>query len=130
MVALFVRAVTDDLASLVKQVQEMVIQTANKVDAEGQSIALKGYVVLISSEPESDRVKLKKWADMHGITEMPVGIFNGDEGPHNYRLKPHAEVTVMMWRKTTVISNHAFKTGTLNSTNIPAILRDAETLLK
>ena len=54
MVTIFTRSITDNLTSLVKQVDEQVAKNEDK--------KLKSFVVLLSNDPDADEAKLKELA--------------------------------------------------------------------
>jgi hypothetical protein len=68
-VNVFARELTDDLASLVKQLDEVVGKNEDK--------KMGGFVVLLSEDPDADDPKLQAFAEKHGIKNLPLTIFDG-----------------------------------------------------
>lgn len=121
MVTIFTRSITDDLASLVKEIDSTV--------AKNDSKKMAAFVVLLSDDPKGDEAKLKALAEKHGIEKTPLTIYPGTDGPRNYKIADDAEVTVLMWQKTKVKANHAFKKGELNKDAIKKVVGATSSIL-
>ena len=122
MVNIFAREITDDLASLVKQVDEVVGKNADK--------KMAAFLVLLAEDADAAAAKLEEMAKKHGIKNVPLTIFDGDAGPGSYKIAKDAELTVMMWLKRDVKVNHALKKGKLDAQTTKKIVADTETILK
>lgn len=121
MVAIFARSLTDDLASLVKQVDEKV--EANKAKK------MASFVILLSNDPDADEAKLKTLAEKQGIKNTPLTIYEGIAGPKSYKVAEDADVTVLLWKERTVKSNHAFAKGKLDKDGIKKVVESTSTIL-
>lgn len=121
MVAIFTRSLTDDLASLVKQVDEKVEANKDK--------KMASFVVLLSNDSDADEGKLKALAEKHGIKSTPLTIYDGIAGPKSYKVTEDADVTVLLWKEKTVKSNHAFAKGKLDKAGIKKIVESTSTIL-
>jgi hypothetical protein len=121
-VSIFAREITDDLASLVKQVDEQVGKNSSK--------DMKAFVVLLAEDADAAAPKLEKLAKDQGIKNVPLTIFDGESGPDSYKIAKDADVTVLMWKGLSVKSNHAFKKGELNAKGIEAIVADGPKILE
>ena len=121
MVNVFTRSLTDNLASLVKQVDKAV------GDNEDQKMA--GFVVLLTDDPDAAESELKAFAEKHDIQNVPLTLFDGTAGPEAYKVAEEAEVTVMMWRDKKVEVNHAFAEGKLNKSAITKVVKDTSKIL-
>ena len=53
-----------------------------------------------------------------------------ENGPDNMKIDPRADVTVVVYKDTTVVANHAFADGELDETRIATILADAKKILE
>ena len=115
----FTRSLTDDLASLVKQVDALV----------GDNKNAKSFIVLLSKDPDGDEAKIKEFAKKNGIKNVPLTIFDGEAGPGGYKISKDADVTVLLWKGQTVKTNHAYKTGGLNKDTVSQVVADAKKLL-
>ena len=115
----FARSLTDDLASLVKQIDTQVAQNKK----------MKGFVVLLTDDPDAAEAEVKAFAEKHGIKSMPLTIFDGIAGPSNYRIAKDAEVTVNMWVGLKSKANHAFAKDELNKDAIAKVVADTTKIL-
>ena len=122
MVNVFTRSLTDDLASLVKEIDSVVGKNEAKKAA--------GFLVLLTNDPDGDEAKLKEFAKKNGIKNVPLTLFDGEAGPPNYKISRDAEVTVHLWKGQSVSANHAFAKGELKSDAIQQIVADTGKILK
>ncbi|MBQ12541.1 MAG: hypothetical protein CMJ45_13445 [Planctomyces sp.] len=122
MVSVFTRSITDNLASLVKQIDKAV--AANKLKQ------LKAFVVVLSDDPDVDEPKLKALAKKHGIKNVPLTVFDGIAGPPSYKIKKGAETTVLMWRRGRVQANRGFEKGKLDKGALKTVATDTTGLIK
>jgi hypothetical protein len=120
-VNVFTRSLTDDLASLVKQLDAKVAKNSSK--------KMKGFIVLLTDDPDEAEAQLKAFAKKHEIKAMPLTIFDGIAGPSGYNIAKNAEVTVNMWVGRTAKVNHAFAKGKLDKKSIAKIVADTKEIL-
>ena len=118
--SIFARELTDDLASLVKQIDEQVAKNEE----------MKAFVVLLSDDPDAAAPKLEKLAKEKKIEHTPLTIYDGEAGPGDYKIAEEADVTVLMWKGQTVQVNHAFKKGELNAEKVKKVAADTAKILK
>ena len=121
MVAIFARKLTDDLTSLVKQVDETVGANKDK--------KMASFLIVLSEDPAANEAKLKELAKKEGIKNAPLTTFANADGPENYKVSKDAEVTVLLWVGQTVKANHAFAPGKLDKDGIQAVLDDTAKIL-
>jgi hypothetical protein len=126
-VAIFTRSITDDLTSLVKQIDE---QVANNTDKK-----LASFVVLLSDDPDADEAKLKQLAEKAGIktgkeANVPLTIYDGMAGPPNYKIAKEAEVTVLHWKGQKTVVNHAYAKGKLDKAAVKEIVESTAKILE
>lgn len=119
---IFTRAISDDLAGLVRKLDEAVEKNKEK--------QLRSFVVLLTNDPDDDETKLTELAKKHEIEAVPLTMFDGVTGPAKYRISKDAETTVLLWRGRTVKSNHAFAKGKFNKDSTVAVLKDLEKILE
>lgn len=124
MVNIFTRSLTDELASLVKQIDAKAGSYKGKSDSP-----MRAFVVLLSDDPDTDETKVKEFAKKHNIKNVPLTIFDGVAGPPKYKISKDAEVTVMLWIKKTVKANHAFGKGKLDENGVNAVVKSTSTIL-
>ncbi len=120
-VAVFTHKIDDKVTALVKKVDEEVAKNKDK--------RMKAFVVLLTDDPDHAETKLKAVAEKNNITNVPLTIFDGPNGPPDYKLSEKADVTVLMWVKSDVKVNHAFAPGQLDSDAISAVLKDTSKIL-
>ena len=118
MICVFTRRITDELASLVRQI-DIIMEN-------GEIQKLAAFVVLLAEDVNSAEEELRSLAKNHKITRVPLTVFNGTDGPPNYAITEQAEVTVLKWggEKKLVRVNHAFGSGQLNETLIAKVVSD------
>jgi len=118
----FARKIDANLTSLVKQLNDEVGKNGEK--------KLSVFVVFLTDDSDELSPKLTSLAEKEKITNVPLTIGEVSAGPPSYKIEKDAEVTVMLWKKTKVISNHAFKAGELNKAHIAAIVKDIPKILE
>jgi len=121
-VNVFARSLTDNLASLVKQVDSFV--------GDNKSQQASAFVVLLTNDPDADEPKIKEFAKKHGIKNVPLTLFDGEAGPPSYKVSNEAEVTVLMWKGQSVKANHAFGKDGLDEAAVKKVVADTSKILK
>jgi hypothetical protein len=121
-VNVFAREITDDLTSLVKQLDEKIVANPDK--------KMAGFVVLLTDDPDAAEPRLKELAEKHKIEKTPLTIYDGLAGPANYKIAEKADVTVMMWVGGKVKANRVFEKGKLDKAAIEKIMKDTATILE
>ena len=125
MVNIFAREITDDLASLVKQVDALVDSASEKGKDKTHA-----FVVLLTEDPDAMAPKLEALATKLGLKNTPLTIFDRASGPKNYKITKEADVTVLMWVGQEVTANYTFRKGKLNAAAVKKIVADAKEHLK
>ena len=120
-ISIFTRQVTEQVASLAREVDATVGQHADK--------NLAGFVVLLTDDPAGQEEGLKKLAKDNGIKNLPLTTFNDVGGPRNYKLTKDADVTVMMWVDGKLQVNEALKTAELSKEKIAALVKNSDKIL-
>jgi hypothetical protein len=120
-VSIFTRELTDDLASLVKQIDDTV--------AKNKDQKMAAFVVLLTDDPAGAEKQLVALAEKHGIKNTPLTFFQDTNGPPDYKVSAAADVTVMLWVQQTVRANHAFGKGGLNKAAVKKIVADTAKIL-
>ncbi len=119
---IFTRSLTDNLASLVRQVDK------NVADHKDEKLA--GFVVLLTDDPDKAEAELKAFAKKHEIKNVPLTYFDGVAGPTSYKVAKEADVTVNLWVGKSSKANHAFKGDGLSEDAVAAIIADIPKVLK
>ncbi|MGE5193436.1 MAG: hypothetical protein ACM3U2_13155 [Deltaproteobacteria bacterium] len=122
MVNVFAREITDNLTSLVKQIDE-------KIGANSDQ-KMAGFVVLLTDDPDAAEPRLKELAEKHKIENTPLTVYDGLAGPEDYKIAEKADVTVMMWVGGEVKVNHVFQKGKLDKKAVAQIVKDTAKILK
>ncbi len=121
MVSIFAREITDELASLVKQIDDVVSENDDK--------EMAAFIVLLAEDPDAVAPQLKKLAEDQEISETPLTIFDGVAGPPEYSIAEDADVTVLMWVGSEVKVNRVLGAGELNAETIEEILATTSEIL-
>src|SRR5262249_5071864 len=118
-VLIFAREPGRALASLARKLDVTV--------ARHRSARLRAVVVVLSDDAGIDE-KLDALSRKEGLGNVSLAYL-APPGPKPYQLADAADVTVILYRKRTVVANHAFKKGELNEKAIAAVLRDVPRLV-
>ena len=118
----FTRSLDDNLASLVKQIDQKV--------TENKSQRFAGFVVLLTDDPDAAEEQLKGFASQHGIKNVPLTVYDGVAGPRNYKIAKDAEVTVNLWVGHKTKANHAYAKGEFNEERVGQVIADTAKILK
>lgn len=116
---IFARGVSDSLTSLVKKIDAATAKNSDKK---------MGSFVVFLSDDEKLADQLTSLAEKEGLKNTVLSIDNV-AGPKGYNVAKEADVTVVLYNKRKVESNHAFKSGELNAAKIDAILADIPKIL-
>lgn len=122
MANVFARGLSDDLASLVKQL--------DAVAGDNQAKQMKGFIVLLSEDPDTDEKKVQEFAEKHGIKNLDLTIFDGVAGPPKWNLAKEADVTVHLYAKREIKANCAFAKGDLTADAIKQVVADTSKILE
>jgi hypothetical protein len=121
-VNIFAREITDNLTSLVKQIDEQIGANSDQ--------KMAGFVVLLTDDPDAAEPVLKELAEKKKIENTPLTVYDGLAGPENYKIAEKADVTVMMWVGGEVKVNYVFEKGKLDKKAVATIVKDTEKILK
>lgn len=125
MINIQAREITDNLTSLVKQIDALVDSAADKGKDKKHA-----FVVFLTEDPDALTPKLEEIAKKNELANTPLTIFDGVAGPKNYKIAENADVTVMMWVNQEVAVNHAFGKGELTEEAVKKIVADAKKFLE
>lgn len=104
----------------------MVKQVDSKIEANK---ALKAFVVMLGDDVPTVQAALEKLAADNKIENVPLTLIPDTVGPDVYQIDKDAEVTVMMWKGSKVIVNHAFAKGELTDDKVKTIVADLPKVL-
>ena len=122
MIAVFARQITDDLASLVKQIDATV--------AKHRDQQLAAFVVYLADDPSAGVNELKQLAEKHQIAHTPLTLFNDrrERVEQSYNLSTKRGVTVIMWSDLQVRACHWWAGEQIPASAVRDIVRDATKL--
>lgn len=120
-IAIFARRTSDQLAALVKEVDDAVDRNSDK--------ELAAFVVLMTDEPAEQEDALRTWAEQHEFQKVPLTLFDDELGPRAYRLKRDADVTVMMWVGGQLAVNESFDRDGLSPEAVAGVIRNTGKIL-
>jgi hypothetical protein len=122
-VMIFARKSDAALASLVKRVDKLVAEHADK--------KLSAFVNLLGEDRETLETDAKSFAEKHEIEKLPIVVpVEFINGPDNFGIHPEAEETVMLYVGRKVKANHVFAAGALDKTGVAAVIADVPELLE
>ncbi|NQV25974.1 MAG: hypothetical protein HQ518_16565 [Rhodopirellula sp.] len=120
--AIFTREINDELAGLVKKLDDAVDKNKEK--------QLQSFVILLTNDPDADEKKLEALAKKHELKSVPLTMFDGVTGPETYKISKDAETTVLLWKGLTVQSNHAYAKGKFNKDSTAAVMKDLDKIIQ
>jgi hypothetical protein len=71
------------------------------------------WVTFLSDNQPALEPKLIEWSRKHGLANIPIGVFEDNDGPPSYRLSRDAEVTILLAVNQKVVVNFALRLGEL-----------------
>ena len=120
--SVFTRSLSDNLASLVKQIDKTVGNNEEK--------KMAAFVVLLTDDPDAAEEQLKEFGKKHKIENIPLTMFDGIAGPPSDKLAKDAEVTVHIYLKKKVEAKHAFAKGKMDKEAIDKVMQDGKKILE
>jgi hypothetical protein len=119
-VCVFTRDLSGPLASLVKQLDAAIEKDKN----------LKAFVVVPTDDKAKWAAALEELARKEQIKNVPLTVYEGASGPDIYQLHKEAAVTVLMWKSSKVVVNHAFRKDGLTEDKVKTVVEDVSQILK
>ena len=109
----FVRTPTDAVGKLLA-----------KFDAEINARKDSGFKAWATQLAETaDLDALAKWGQKQGIKTVPLGVYENADGPPAYAIAADADVTVLLFVKSKVVANFAFRAGELTDAAADGVLK-------
>jgi hypothetical protein len=116
---IFAREVSPALTSLVKKLDAEAVKNADK--------KMGSFVVFLNDDAGLE-AKLKELAEKEKLQKLVLSIDN-PAGPKAYKIAQDADVTVVLYNKSKVASNYAFKKGELKDADIDKIVKDVSKIV-
>lgn len=120
-VSIFTREVNEELATLVKEIDQVV---GNK-----QAEKMAAFVVVLTDDPASKTDQLKALASKHGIKNTPLTTYEDAMGPPSYKISKDADFTVMMWVDSELKVNETFQKGQLSKQKVTQMVQKTDGIL-
>jgi hypothetical protein len=117
-VMIFAREISPNLVGLLRGLDAA---------AAAASRPMGAYVIFCSDDPNLPG-QLESLVKSAGLSRVIVATFHAD-GPAEYRIAADADVTALLYRRVTVVANHAFRRGELTPQAAQAILAELPRIL-
>jgi hypothetical protein len=117
---IFAREISDNLTSLVKKIDAATVSNSK---------AHMGSFVVFLNDDEGFTKKLTEVAKKEGLKECVLTVDTNKAGPTGYDIAKDADITVVLYNRRTVQSNHSFRRGELNPQAIDRIVADISKIL-
>ena len=83
---------------------------------------LRGWVTFFHDDQTAIDAQVVAWGKTHGLSNLPLAVFEDADGPPAYRVEKEAEVTVLLSVKQKVVKNFSFRAGELNDDRVKEVL--------
>src|SRR6266576_1593202 len=83
---------------------------------------LRGWVTIFHDDQSAIDAQVVQWGKTHGLSNLPLAVFEDNDGPPAYRVEKDAEVTVLLSVKQKVVKNFSFRAGELNDQRVKEVL--------
>lgn len=120
-VSIFAREVNDELASLIKQIDQVV--------GKNQAEKMAAFVVVLTDNPDTKTDQLKALASKHGLKNTPLTTYEDAMGPPSYKISKSADFTVMMWVDGQLKVNETFNKGQLSPQKVTQVVQKTGSIL-
>ena len=119
----FARTADDALASLVRQVDRIVVTNAEQ--------KLASFVNFLGPDKGHLLVAAEEFGTQHDIQNVALVVpVDHENGPDNMKLHPNADVTVMLYKGAKVQASHAVARDRLDEARVAAIVADTAKILE
>jgi hypothetical protein len=117
---IFARDTNDTLVKLIKQLDGETVKNSDKK---------MGSFAVFCNDSEGLEAKLKDLAKKQNLKEFTLAI-DTPTGPAPYNIAKDADVTVVLYTKSKVVANFAFKKGELKDADVQKILSNVSKIVK
>ena len=121
-VIIFARRPSDELGKLAADLDKAV--------ADPKNAPLRGWVTFMSENQPRLDPQVVLWGQKHAIRNLPLGVFEDNDGPPSYRLSKDAEVTILLFVKQKVVANFAYRAGELTDAAHAEVLKAVPKILE
>jgi hypothetical protein len=109
--------------TLVKLIKKLDVETVHNADKKMGSFAV------FCNDTEGLEAKLKDLAKQENLKAFTLAI-DSPAGPEPYNISKDADVTVVLYNKSKVLANFAFKKGELKDADVQTILSNVNKILQ
>ncbi len=117
---IFARDPNPALIALIKNLDTVTVKNKDKS---------MGSFAVFCNDSEGLEAKLKELAKAADLKEFTLAI-DAPTGPAPYNIAKEADVTVVLYNKSTVIANYAFKKGEMKDGDVAKITADVSKILQ
>ncbi len=114
LVILMARKMSEPLGKLAQGVDQAL--TTHK------TAELRGWATILHDDQSAIDAQVVQWGKTHGLSNLPIAVFEDADGPPAYRIGKDAEVTVLLAVKQKVVKNFSFRAGELNEQRVKEVL--------
>lgn len=108
------------MTSLVKKLDAAV--------AENKDAKMGSFVVVMTDDADKMEKSLKELAEKEKLSKVVLTI-ESSAGPGDYDISKDADVTVVLYKKKTVVKNMAFGKGKFDSKAVDAVAAELKSIL-
>ena len=120
---IFARKTDDHLASLVKQIDKLVGENADK--------GMKAFVNVLGEDRATLEDAAKEFGKDQQFENVPITVpVEFENGPANFGINPRAETVVVLYVGRKVVANHAAGPGEANDDFVKEVVQDVPKILK
>ncbi len=114
-----------------REPSEQLTNLIAKLDAETVKNADKnmGSFAVFCNDSEGLPTKLKDLAKAQKLQKFTLAI-DTPTGPEPYKIAKDADITVVLYTKSKVVANYAFKKGQMKSSDVEKIVSDVSKIVK
>jgi len=116
------REITDELISLVSQIDKLV----SPATPPGKPGCTHSFVVFLTDDPDELEPKLAAAAKKAKLKNTPLTIYDGEAGHPGYKIAKEAEVTVLLWTNRIIDINFAFGKDELDKDAVKEVVAAAK----
>ena len=121
-VMVFARSTDENLAKLVKQIDETVAANSDK--------KMASFVNIIGKDADKAATSAKAFAKKHGFKNVAICVAKDlPNGPEGFAIAPQADVTVMTYVNGQVKDNKTFGKGQVDGKGIAAVVAGTKKIL-
>ncbi len=115
-IIVFTRKLNQPVAKVLSSIDQFISKESKTPDKQ---VARSWLTVLGEKTVVLDA--LTTWAKEQGLKKIPVGIFDDADGPPAYKIKPEAELTILLFKQKKVMANFSYRAGEFSDKELSVI---------